>query len=187
MGISGGLCAFRALGKCQPVCLLPCKCCSLGRRNPTVPSECFSPAAFQLTLPERLKKGLPLCAGTVDCTEIQPSKLESMEGPVQSPQGPLPSSRQGGTSESNEAEKLSELWRGRKLSAGMGAAVIDSDVLSEGRLATSSAASAWGGRACKPAEEGAVLCQQLEPPRVSLQSCHCSCSWRSSVTDKLAS
>lgn len=47
MGISKGLCAFRALCKHQPVCLLPCKCCLLGRRNPALPSECSSPTAFQ--------------------------------------------------------------------------------------------------------------------------------------------
>lgn len=90
MGISRGLCAFRALGKCQPVRLLPCKCCSRGRRNPALPNECSSMAAFQLTLPARLKKGQPLCAGTVDCPEMQPSKLESMEGAgLTSPGSPL--------------------------------------------------------------------------------------------------
>lgn len=59
---------------------------------------------------------------------------------------------------SNNAEKLSEPWRGAKLSPGTEAAIIDSNVLSEGRFAIESAASAGGGRACKPVEEGAVLC-----------------------------
>lgn len=43
---------------------------------------------------------------------------------------------------SSEAEELSELWRGAKLSSGTEGAVVDSDVLSEGRFAVSSAASA---------------------------------------------
>lgn len=64
---------------------------------------------------------------------------------------------------------------------GMGAASIASDVLSEGSFAVSSASSAE-----EPAEEGAVFFQQLEPSRVSLQSCQCLCSWRS-VIPKLAS
>lgn len=69
---------------------------------------------------------------------------------------------------SNNAEKLFEPWRGAKLSPGTEAAVLGSNGLSEGRFAIGSAASAWGGRACKLVEEGAVLCLQLEPSRVSL-------------------
>lgn len=73
---------------------------------------------------------------------------------------------------SSEVEELPELWRGAKLSPGTEGAITDSDVLSEGRFAVSSAASAWGERACKPEEEGAELLAagafQSQPAKLSL-------------------
>lgn len=56
--------------------------CSSGGRDAAFPSDCLSLTAFQLALLARQeKKGSP----SVACEEMQPSKLESVEGLLQGP------------------------------------------------------------------------------------------------------